>query len=179
LDNDYKTKDYEELNIASQRAKNEFEIEEITSSLGEEQRNYEKYLRESKEWQDRLDELYGNSEKPDSLNYILEKKKYIDNEAKSQLSKLRNERIELTLDIYDKINEVKDIYDEVKAEIDKKLTSSNFSGLTIASAFHVPHDLSQLILRNVRQNRIGSFYGTDDGNKTLTQELLSTTNWNE
>lgn len=179
LDEDYKIKPYEDLNIESKRAKKQFEIDEITSSLGDEQKNYEKYLRESKEWQDKLNELYGDSEKPDSLNHILEKQKYINNEAKSKLSKLRNERIELTLEIYDKMTEVKNIYDEIKTEIDTKLTYSNFSGLTIASAFHVPHDLSQLILKNVRQNRIGSFYGTDDGNKILTQELLSITNWDE
>ena len=81
--------------------------------------------------------------------------------------------------IGENLKEIKKFYDEIKEGISNKLLASDVSGLSIESSFYCANDFKVTLLRNIKQNRIGSFYGSDDGATLLQEELISTTNWND
>src|SRR5690606_32545595 len=81
--------------------------------------------------------------------------------------------------IFSKKKEIQEIYEEIKEEISKKLSRSDVSGLSIASSFYCSNEFKNTILRNIKQNRVGSFYGSEDGSTLLQEELISATNWND
>ncbi len=172
-------KDYESLNFASKVERLKAQIKRIHSEFTEEQKAYQDYLDNLSEWERRKKEIEGDKETVDSLVYINEKLNYLDTELSDDLKRLRELRIEKSIDIFTKKAEIKSFYDEVKEEISKKLSASDVSGLSIASSFYCSNDFSNAVLRNIRQNRIGSFYGSEDGLTMFKEELVMPTDWND
>ncbi|MGI1967900.1 hypothetical protein ACRN9N_05525 [Shewanella baltica] len=131
------------------------------------------------EWNLRNLEIIGNTETADSLVYMKSKLDFLDNSIESEISNKRELRIKKSIEVLSKKNEIKKFYDEIKEGISNKLLASDVSGLSIESSFYCANDFKVTLLRNVKQNRIGSFYGGDDGATLLQEELITPTNWND
>ncbi len=175
---DWSVKEFESLTLTSKLESLKFQIKEIQSEFTGEHKAYQDYLQALLEWDIKRKEMEGNIDSIDSLAYIEAKIKYIDEKLQDELSELRKARIKKSIDIFSKKSEIKSFYDEIKIEISKKLSGSDVSGLSIASTFYCSSDFKNLLLRNIKQNRIGSFYGSEDGSSLLQEELVSPTDWN-
>lgn len=179
VEHDWNSKDYESLSLASKLENLKSKISNINSEFTGEQKAYQDYLKKLSEWNLRNSEIIGNIETADSLVYMKNKLDFLDNRIESEISNKRELRIKKSIEVLSKKNEIKKFYDEVKEGISNKLLVSDVSGLSIESSFYCANDFKVTLLRNIKQNRIGSFYGSDDGATLLQEELISTTNWND
>lgn len=154
-------------------------IDSITSAFTGEQKAYQLYLDAVKDWEAKTKELIGSLEEVDSLNYLESKLNYIESNLLTDLSNERLNRLEIVKEIYNKKAEIKSIYDEVKHGIDQQLLASNVSELNIASKFGYDQDFKKKILSNIRQNKVGSFYGSEDGSRVLQDDLINQVDWDD
>ncbi|ENV96124.1 hypothetical protein F937_00810 [Acinetobacter calcoaceticus ANC 3680] len=154
-------------------------IESITSAFTGEQKAYQAYIDAIKEWHFKETEIIGSIEEVDSLTFLENKLNYIENQLLIDLSLQRNTRLEIVKEIYKKKAEIKNIYDEVKNGIDKQLAESAVSELNIASKLDCDQYFKKKILSNIRQNKVGSFYGGEEGGRVLQDDLISQTDWND
>ena len=178
VDEDWSQKQYELLSSAS-KLDLKSQIKDIHSEFTGEQKAFQDYLSALAEWKVRKGEIKGDSETPDSLTYMREKLDYLDKNLVTDINEKRDLRIKKSIDILSKKKEIQEFYEEIKEEISKKLLRSDVSGLSIASSFYCSNDFKNTILRNIKQNRIGSFYGSEDGSALLQEDLVAATNWND
>ncbi len=179
VDEDWSQKKYELLSPASKLEYLKSQIKDIHSEFTGEQKAFQDYLSALAEWKVRKGEIKGDSETPDSLTYMREKLDYLDKNLVTDINEKRDLRIKKSIDILSKKKEIQEFYEEIKEEISKKLSRSDVSGLSIASSFYCSNDFKNTILRNIKQNRIGSFYGSEDGSALLQEDLVAATNWND
>lgn len=178
LDDEFKSKKHEELNALSRYERMAHEIKDLQSKFSGEQLRYQKYLDEMIQWEKTKSEITGDKDKVDSLAHIEASIEYVEKQLPADLLKLRSQRKDLSLDIFRRKSEIKQIYDETKKEIDEKLSGSSVTGLSIESSFYTSSSCEASILNNIRQNRTGSFYGSEDGRMLLHDELIMPTDWN-
>ncbi|MHA3547914.1 TrlF family AAA-like ATPase [Yersinia enterocolitica] len=153
-------------------------IEVIQNEFSGEQKVYQDYLTSLGEWTKQKKEIEGDATTPDSLNFLIFEQSYLKNDLIKEILVLRDERLNLSKCIFDIKIKIKNFYDEIKKEIDSKLDDEEITGLSIESSLNIDSDFSLMILREIRQNRIGSFYGTDDGRTLLQNELINNIDWN-
>lgn len=153
-------------------------IESITSAFTGEQKAYQAYIDTIKEWRFKEAEIIGSMEEVDSLTFLENKLNYIEQKLLIDLSLQRNARLKIVKEIYKKKSEIKNIYDEVKNGIDKQLAESDVSELNIASKLDCDQHFKKKILSNIRQNKVGSFYGGEEGGRILQDDLIGQTDWN-
>lgn len=170
--------DYEQLNPQSKYDACVAKIAEIQRMFTGEQKAYQDYLAALRLWQENRGLILGDVEIPDSLNYLEADLEYIDKKLKADLDAKRTERLGYSKDIFEKKLEIKSFYDEIKSAIDIQLSNSDVTGLKIVSSFYASSVFEEYLLRNIKQNRTGSFYGTEDGKSLLHNELITATDWN-
>ncbi|HIF9218829.1 TPA: TrlF family AAA-like ATPase [Photobacterium damselae] len=178
LQDDYQKADTSTLNTQSKIKRLEDDISVLESQFTGEQKIYQDYLRSLANWQARKEEIEGSSDKNGTLNYYKSALLFISEKLPHGLKELRDERLGLTRKIFEIKSEIKEFYDDVKSEIDPVLSGSDVSGLNIVSAFYPDSDLGKNILRNIKQNRAGTFFGSDDGSRILYEDLIDVTDWN-
>ena len=179
VDEDWGKKEYELLSPASKLESLKSQIKDIHSKFTGEQKAFQDYLSALAEWKVRKGEIEGDSETADSLTYMRDKLDYLDKNLVTDINEKRDLRINKSIEILSKKKEIQDFYEEIKEEISKKLLRSDVSGLSIASSFYCSSDFKNTILRNIKQNRTGSFYGSEDGSALLQEDLIAATNWND
>lgn len=179
VEDDWDQKEYEALVPASKIEYLKAKIKDIQSEFTGEQKAFQDYLSALSEWKERKGEIEGDAETAGSLMYMRKKLEYLDNKLESDISEKRDLRIKKSIEIFLKKKEVQEFYEEIKEEISNKLAQSDVSGLSIASSFYCSNEFKSTILRNIKQNRVGSFYGSEDGSTLLQEELIASTNWND
>lgn len=170
---------YSALDLHSKLKQCATESAQITSELSSEQAAHQAYIDTMREWEKTKLEIQGDSDIVDSLVYLEKHIEYIDNQLTPVLTEARNIRLSKTLTIFEKKSEIKEFYDEIKSEINGQLSTFKVTDLEIASTFHTEDSFKGSILRHIKQNRTGSFYGAEDGATLLQENLISTTDWND
>lgn len=154
------------------------EIGAINEKLNGKEKEFQNYLESQRLWEAKHREIIGDENTPESIAFFIHEIDYIDTKIAKELEQERNSRIELSLQIYLKKKEIKNFYDEIKIEIEKKLVSSKVSGLTIASTLAKSDGFEDEFLKFILQNKSGSFYSSE-GKNLLQNDLIAPINWNE
>ncbi len=159
----------------------EIDISTINSSiitmekkLSEPEQNYRKYQAVFSEWKKHVKKLIGTKTEYDTIKFYMAEKKYLKNDLINDIANKREERINLSLQIYDKKFEVVSVFKQLKETIDNTISKydellANYD-ITIEATFKL-EDFEKDFLSHIQQNRMGSFYGADEGRIKL-QELL-------
>ena len=176
---DFNPNEVESLTPATKLEYYNKKIDNIKSKFTGEQKHYQDYLLAKNEWSKAKNKIIGSINEAESLTYLKNMLQYIENRLESEIKSAREQRIISATNIFKKKFEIKSFYDEIKDEIDSKLSSSDVTGLNITSSFHPAVSFKSSILRNIKQNRSGSFYGSEDGANILQEELIQPTNWND
>lgn len=155
------------------------QIKDCKSTLSDPQKKYQKYLEELKIWEEGKKNIIGDKNTSDTLINLKDQLKYLEEKLSDELFKKRQERLDLSMNIYRKKNEVKVIYDEIKNEIDKKLIGCEVSNFNIVSSFALTGDFIDSSLSYIKQNRIGSFYGAEEGKKLLKNKIINDIDWDK
>ncbi len=167
-----KTKKYEEVNK---------ELEKIKNQLSEPQKKYQKYIEELKEWEKKKNEIEGDESKVDTIKYLEKEINYIEQSANSELTDLRNQRLEKSIQIFNKKKEIIDIYEKLKNAVVEKI--SNFKDylgdyqINIETSLKLRSEFFDEFLRFISQKVKGSFYGINEG-KSLLKKLSEAKNFN-
>ena len=179
LDSLLATQNYDEMNLALQLNHCISKIAAIESSLSKDQKQYQDYVKGLKRWEKQLSKILGSNETVDSLRYSEKQLSEIENSFPEQLEIFRAKRLDSSIELFNKKHEIKSIYDNVKANIDEQLNTTNVTDLSIASSFSPDSEFEETLLGNILQNKIGSFYGSEDGRKLLREKLILNTDWND
>ncbi len=146
--------------------------------LSKPEQEYRKYLSEFNSWKEKSKEIIGDEETTGTLKYYRGKLKYIENDLDSDLNQKREERINLSLEIYDKKFEIVEVFKSLKETID--ITLNQYTELL--SNYNIAIDATYKLnsfeidfFKFIKQNKMGSFYGSEEG-KVKLREIIETKN---
>ena len=152
----------------------EEKVKKIEAELSSVQKEYQSYLSLVKEWKIKRESLVGNKTIPDSVKGLIQECRYLKDELINDLELSREERFSIVNKIYNKKSEVIIIYKKLQESIDLILTEyaellENYS-ISIKSTFKLDN-FEDNFFNFISQNKVGSFYGKEDGRQTLKEIL--------
>ena len=156
-------------------------IERIKNELSEQEKCYQKYVEDFKRWDDIKNEIEGDEQSINTIKWFKKEIGFISSELENQLSILRKQRVEKSLEIYRLKNEIVDIYKRFKESIDNEIKKhQNILGeyeINIEAALKINQDFCDNFLGYINKNRRGSFYGIDEG-KDIMKKLIENADFN-
>lgn len=152
------------------------EISEINKKLDAPLKVYKKYLDDYRAWKAKKDKIVGNKETIETLEYLKEQIRYVNDDLETELSTKKEARITHTLEIFDKKSEVKGIYDKVKKPIDDLIiTKQNLLKdeekeyqITVDTSFKLDNFIEDF-LDFIDKGERGSFRGVIEGSNVLNE----------
>ena len=156
------------------------EIKQRESELSSVQKEYQTYLSKIKEWKEQKNNLIADATTPDSIKGLIAELKYIKNKLNIDLLEARNQRFAVVEAIYNKKLEIVNTYKKLKESIDSTLEEykdvlANYL-ISINATFKL-NNFEDSFLNFISQNKMGSFYGKDDGKQRL-KEILEDKDFN-
>ena len=139
------------------------------------------YLSNLKDWQEKRNLLIGNESTNNSIKGLVSEYKYLNNQLSIDLEELRHDRFKIVEEIYTKKSKIIEIYIKLKESIDNTLKEyeellENYS-ISINATFRLDN-FENNFFNLISQNKMGSFYGKDDGKQKL-KEILEDKNLNQ
>ncbi|WP_405198836.1 TrlF family AAA-like ATPase [Christiangramia sp. LLG6405-1] len=154
----------------------------IQKGLGEEEKKYQQYLIDTKNWQGKKDNIIGNENSPNTLKYFEKELKYVDETLKSDIDVLRTQRLEISKLIFDKMKVVLDVYIEVKTKIDDIISENgdllDQYRINIEASFDVKANFVSKFLNYISLNKVGTFYGKENADIQI-EKILENRDFNE
>ncbi len=140
--------------------------------LSEPEQNYRRYIDELKNWKSQSKLIIGHKNTNDTIKYYQSTLNYLKNYLQIDLNNKREERINLSLNIYNKKFEIVKIFKSLKTTIDKRLDKYKSSlknyNILIDATFKL-ENFDNDFLRFIQQNKIGSFRGSGEGKIKLNE----------
>jgi len=156
------------------------EKETLISKTNTEERTYQKYLIELKEWDDNKNKLIGDVNLENSIKFYENEQKYLENKLIVDLKAKKQERKELIIKLYDIYIKQVSIYNEIYEPIDKKLKSI-LKNIEDKIEFSVDIVLKEknfisLLLSHINQTVKSPFKGQSEGYEKMSS-LIKETNF--
>lgn len=147
------------------------EIEIFEQKLEGPQKLYQTYLNKKTEYDSARNTIIGDENTPQSLAWLNNEKKYINEILSTDLEEKYKARREVVRQIYKNKQTVEDIYKTIKTRIDEKISKSKeLLGeyeINIDSSLSMKNDFKDNILFYIKQNVKGSFRGKQEGEEVL------------
>jgi ABC-type lipoprotein export system ATPase subunit len=172
---------YKEISIPFEKSLAEEKIEKIKKELSDKEKEYQSYLDKVKKWEDRKKEIVGEERKTGTLKFFENQINYLDTKLDEEINGAKAKRIKITLQIYEKKSEIIYLFDKFKEPVEK-LVAENKDYLqdyeiNIGSSFKLMEKFSIMFFSYINQNKKGSFYGREDGDKKLI-EIITEKDYN-
>lgn len=146
-------------------------IEICEQKLEGPQKLYQTYLKKKTEYDSARNTIIGDENTPQSLAWLNNEKKYINEILSTDLEEKYKARREVVRQIYKNKQTVEDIYKTIKTRIDEKISKSKeLLGeyeINIDSSLSMKNDFKDNILFYIKQNVKGSFRGKQEGEEVL------------
>lgn len=146
-------------------------IEICEQKLEGPQKLYQAYLKKKAEYETARNEIIGDVNTPQTLEWFKNEKNYINKMLIAELEKKYEARREIVRQIYKNKQDVEDIYKTIKTRIDEKIKKSKkLLGeyeINIDSSLSMKNDFKDNILFYIKQNVKGSFRGKQEGEDVL------------
>jgi predicted ATPase len=162
--------DNHQLNPDTIILKAENRIDELQNELDGETKEYQQYLSNLQDWENRKNEIIGSVEKEGSLNYLEEIKNYLHTVIESKLNERYNVRKSLLYKILKLKKDIADVYKELYQPVSEFILQNR----NVLSDYNVNIDVALEIneFQNkffgyVANNVSGSFYGSSESRLTL------------
>lgn len=150
-------------------------LESLNSRLDKEQekldstlRQYQIYLKDKKEWEDRRNKILGNEGTPDTIRFFEKELKYLEFSLNDEIQKYKILRIGISEKIFDKKQEVIKVYKDVKQKLDSIIEENadllESYRINIHAGLSFNNSFRDVFFRNINQNQVGSFYSIEGGN---------------
>jgi len=168
-------KELQKINLRVKEKRLKEEIGEIRNKLSEREKRYQQYLEELKRWEEKKRQIIGDEQTFGTIKWLEKEIQFIESELINKLEELRNEIIDKTLLIYDKKNELVDVYRNFKNAIDSEISKyKDILGdyeININASLKIDQKFYERFLNYINQKVRGSFYGKVEG-ETMLKELL-------
>ena len=146
-------------------------LDEGQEKLSQPEKEKQKFLSAFKIWQEQLNQLNGDEEKEGTLQYLEKELSYIQQRLKADLESKYDERRILSgrlFGVKSKLVEVrKELFQPVTEFIDEFKDLRNRYDVKIDVVLEL-QSFKDKFFSYINQNRTGTFYGIEDGDKTLT-----------
>ena len=143
------------------------EIKHKTDELSKPEKEYQAYKEKLAQWEKRKKDIEGDDGKVDSLRYLEAEKKYIENNLNNDLSEKRKDRLEKSLEIFNKKREIINIYSALKESIDGAISQGGEFADKFNMMIDVNFKLSESFVDNflgyINKNKKGTFQNADTG----------------
>lgn len=147
----------------------------FNSNLNEEQekldaplKQYQLYLNEKKDWDEKRNKIIGNESTPNTIEFLEKELDYLENHLNVEIQDNRELRNQITEKIFDKKQEVIKVYKEIKQKLDKIIEAnanllSNYK-INIKANLSFNNSFRDSFFGNIYQNQVGTFYTNEGGN---------------
>lgn len=144
-----------------------------TDKLTGEERIFQKNVQRKKEITEIIEALTGDVDNPaiETLNFYLKEKVFIQDALTAQLKIMRNNRVEKSLEIFKKKNEIIELYNSFKKSVDNKITENkellDDYDIKIDSSFNMGGGFYREFLGYIDKIKSGCFRGVVDGENKI------------
>jgi ABC-type lipoprotein export system ATPase subunit len=151
------------------------QIKKLQGKLDEQTQKYQDYLESYSEWKKKKQEIEGDEDTPETLKFYQKELSFIENELHDNLKKLREDRIKIAIDIFNKKKEIIEIYQKIKESIDsiisskKQLLKDYQIGVEAGFDLETTFTTDKGFFGYINQSAAGSFRNIDGGNKKLKE----------
>lgn len=158
------------------------EIERLKEQLSTPQRRYQSYVERLTAWKAKRLEVTGSDEdpKPETLNWLTNRLKYIDETLAATLAERVAERRDIVQKIYESKSQFLQFYRDLKSSVEERLQAVRTAGfeIEIEASFIVDRDFRREFLNQINQRKRGPFKNDQDAQQELAQ-LIRETNWDD
>ena len=150
------------------------QLENLNKGLGKEQekldtalRQYQVYLKDKKDWEDKKNKITGSESIPDTILFFKKELDYLGNSLDADIHKKKELRIEISEKIFDKKQDVINVYKDVKQKLDTIIEEN--VDLLGAYKINIDANLSfnpnyrDEFLSSILKNQTGTFYSNEGG----------------
>lgn len=165
----------EEISVVPEFISLKKQLENLNLNLGKEQekldttlRQYQLYLKDKKNWEERRSKIFGSELTPDTILFFKKELEYLENLLVAEIQKNKEYRIEISEKIFDKKQDVIKVYKDVKQKLDTiieentDLVGSYMINIEARLSFNT--NFRDTFFRNINQNQLGTFYSIEGGN---------------
>ena len=178
IDNNEKSK---EVSLPFKMALAEETIEKIKKELSEKEKEYQSYLEKVKKCEDNKKEIVGEENKTGTLKFFESQINYLDTKLEKEINEAITKRMESTLGIYEKKSELISLFNKFKEPVDNQVAKNKEYlkdyEINIGTSFKLVEDFSSTFFSYINQNKKGSFYGIEEGEKKL-REIINEKDYN-
>ncbi len=151
------------------------QIEKLQKKLDTQAKKYQEYLESFNVWKEKEKEIEGNDKTSDTLKYYKKELSFIETGLHEDLKTLRDDRLKITINIFNKKREVVGIYKKIKEAIDNIISSKQALlkdyQIIVEAGFNIKAEFSDNFFSYINQSAVGSFRSVDGGNKKLKEIL--------
>ena len=155
------------------------QINTIKKELSKPERDYQEYKEKLKQWEGVKKAIEGDKQNPkanlDTVAFYKNEKEYIEKELPQVLDQNRSARVDKSVEIFKKKKEIIDLYSEFKRSIDEKIAEDkefhDKFRMDIDVSFKEDKNFRKNFFDFINQNKMGTFYGKNDGEKFLSRVL--------
>lgn len=164
--------------VAIRRMRTNEAREQLVAGADHEERKYQQYLKDLKNWEDDKVEIIGTKNDDDSLSYFESESKYLTEQLQLDYEAALNERIQLTkqlLKVKGKIEEEYEaIYFPIAQEIEELLYNQEEKIKFGAQISVNDHLLKDIVITHNKLNYKGKFYGQKETDEKLSKLITNT-----
>jgi ABC-type lipoprotein export system ATPase subunit len=150
------------------------QLENLNSKLSKEQekldttlRQYQLYLKEKKDWEEKKNKITGSELIPDTILFFKKELDYLDNSLTVEIQKNRDTRKDISEKIFDKKQEVVKVYKEVKQKLDTIIEENvellGSYKINIDANLSFNYSYRDEFLSSILKNQAGTFYSNEGG----------------
>lgn len=144
----------------------------LKQKMGEPERKYQEYLLKLKDWEKLSAEIIGDREKKNTIKNLEYQLEYISKFLDVKLRQLEVERIKKLKDIFENKRQIVYVYKSVYAPVEKFIKGHDFPNAENKVNFDASlqiNDFHKEFFSYIHQGIKGSFYGLEEGKKTLSE----------
>lgn len=143
------------------------EIKEKRDDLSKPEREYQVYKEKLAQWEKRKKDIEGDETKVDSLKYLKAEKCYIVNKLNDDLAERREARLNKALKIFNKQQEIINIYNTLKQSVDNAISQggefADKFNMKIDVSFKLDKNFADDFLSYINKTKKGTFQNADSG----------------
>ncbi|MBL9113596.1 MAG: hypothetical protein JNJ83_01210 [Verrucomicrobiaceae bacterium] len=161
-----------EAGLLADFARKQALISELRSKLDAPQKAYQQYLVESEAWTKRKADIDGDDNAPGTIKFLEAQIRAAGTTIPENLATWRIERTKLAQEIHGEIVRIRKEYESLYKPVQEFATSNSTASEALKiefDAFLMMDGFEERFLALINQGRRGSFYGAEEGRKTLRQ----------
>jgi ABC-type lipoprotein export system ATPase subunit/uncharacterized protein YukE len=151
------------------------EYKQEQKKLDSTQKQYQDYLKDLKQYEEKKVEIEGSDDKPNTIKFFEKELQYIDFEIENDIQNKRTQILSLTERIFTKKEIIVEIYEKVKQKIDDKIDENKILledyNINIDASIVFKENFKDKFMNFISKQKSGSFYGRETGLIQLIKTL--------